>query len=97
MANKINLSVSKELKQKLEKKTKETGFKLVQEYIIFVLEQVIFEDRKNERDDIYTKEEEEVFATAIGNLPQKTEDEDNPYTEQDEEKLKKHLEERGYI
>jgi type II restriction/modification system DNA methylase subunit YeeA len=99
MANKMNLSISKELKQKLEKKTKETGFESIQQYITFVLEQVVLENRENERKEIYNKKEEAVFATAIVNQLQKTDEEEDedPYSEQEEARLKKHLEDRGYI
>ncbi len=100
MANKINLSISKELKQKLEKKTKETSFESIQQYITFVLEQVVFENEEDERKEIYTKDEEAEFATAIGNQIQKIdaeEEEVDPYTEREEAKLKKHLGDRGYI
>ena len=100
MTNKITLSISKELKQKLEEKTKETSFESIQQYITFVLEQVVLESSENERKKIYTKEEEAEFTKTIGNQLQKidtVEEAVDPYTEREEAKLKKHLEEKGYI
>ena len=47
MANKITLSISKELKQKSEEKIKETNFKSIREYILFMLDQMIFKNREN--------------------------------------------------
>ena len=99
MTEKIIISISKELKQKLEEKTKETSFESIQQYITFVLEQVISENRENERKEIYTKKEEAEFANSLGNQLQETdaEEEENPYTEQEEAKLKKHLKDKGYL
>ena len=100
MTNKINFSISKELKQKLEKKAKETSFESVQEYITFVLEQIVSESSENERKEIYTQKEEAEFAKTLGN-PQPEidilEEEVDPYTEREETKLKKHLRDRGYL
>ncbi len=98
MTTKINLSISEELKKELEKKTKETSFESVQQYITFVLEQIVLGNRENERKEIYTKKEEEQFAYTLGNQLQKIDvEEEEPYTEQEEEKLKKFLEDRGYL
>ena len=47
-----------ELKQKLEERIKQISFESLQEYITFVLEQVVSESRENDGTQIYTKEEE---------------------------------------
>ena len=96
MTKDIRLSISNELRKKLEKKIKEASFDSIEEYITFVLEQILSENKESEINDLYTKEEEAAFGSAIGNQPQEIEGED-PYSEKDEEKLKKHLEERGYL
>ena len=40
MVNKITLTIPKELKQKLEENMKGTNFESIQEYILFMLEQM---------------------------------------------------------
>lgn len=88
MANKITISISKELKQKLEKKIKQTNFKSIQDYILYILKQIVSDREINvnsKRERAYTKEEE---ADIRG--PQ-------PYTKEEEEALKKNLEDLGYL
>ena len=82
MTNKITISISKALKQKLEEKIKGTNFKSIQEYVAFVLEQVTSEIKAERQ--AHTKEEEKEL---IGN-PHTKEEEDiagSPaYTEKEE-------------
>ncbi len=85
MTNKITISISKALKQKLEEKIKGTNFKSIQEYVAFVLEQVTSEIKAERQ--THTKEEKEL----IGNLYTET------YTEKEEADLKKNLKDLGYI
>lgn len=87
MTDKINISIPKELKQKIEKRIKETNFKSIQEYILYILEQVVSENvRKKDFDrEIYSEDEEKSIRGP------------EPYTREEEEDLKKNLEDLGYI
>ena len=83
MTDKINLSIHEELEKKLKEKIKETNFKSLSEYILFILEQITSEIKTEEQG--YTKEEE---ADIAGNPA---------YSEEEEANLKKNLEDLGYI
>ncbi len=90
MENKLNLSLSKELKHKLEEKTKQTSFESIQEYITFVLEQVVSESSENDETQAYTKEEE-------ANIEGKSlDDEEELLSAMEEGELKKGLADLGY-
>ena len=56
-----------ELYSKIEEKVKATGFGSVDEYIIFVLEEVIKED-SNEEERALSKEEEEEIKKRLKKL-----------------------------
>ena len=92
MTNKITISISKGLKQKLEEKIKQTNFKSIQEYIVFVLEQVISEIETERQ--AYTEEEEKEL---VGNPNWKENKSIQAYTKEEEEDLKKNLKDLGYI
>jgi Arc/MetJ-type ribon-helix-helix transcriptional regulator len=91
MENKLNLSLSKELRNKLEEKAKQTSFESIQEYITFVLEQVVSESSENDKTQAYTKEEE---AYIEGRAP--GDEEEELLSAMEEEKLKKGLADLGY-
>ncbi|VVB82568.1 Uncharacterised protein [uncultured archaeon] len=84
METKINLKISKELKNKLEKKIKKTNFNSIEEYINYLLEQVLSDD-EDFGEAIYSeKEEKDIHG-------------DNTYSEEEEESLKKNLKDLGYL
>lgn len=88
MANKMTISIPKELKKKLEEKIKQTNFKSIQDYIIYILNQIVSDnesDTKPGRKQAYTKKEEADIRGP------------HAYTEEDEEALKKNLEDLGYL
>jgi hypothetical protein len=85
MADKADLLIPKELKKKLEKKAKETGFKSVGEYIIFILEQVVSDSTEDFGKQVYTEKEEKDIRGP------------NIFSADEEEALKKNLEDLGYI
>jgi len=95
MTDKINISIPKELKQKIEKKIKKTNFKSIQEYVLYILERIVSENtrEKNQRkNQIYTKEEE----TDIAGDPKMIKAL-QPYSSKEEKDLKKNLEDLGYL
>lgn len=83
MTEKIDLSISKELKQKLEEKIKETNFESLEAYINFILEQITSE---TETEVQAYSEKEEAEITSPG-----------AYSEEEETALKKNLEDLGYM
>ena len=84
MADKITINLPKDLKKRIEKRIKETNFKSIQEYISYILEQIVSEDFYLRR-EAYTEEEEKNIKG------------DDFYSEEDEETLKKNLEDMGYL
>ena len=85
MVDKITLPIPKELKRKLEDKIKETNFKSIQDYILYILEQMVGATISPNEEQIYTKEEEAAYHA-------------NPvYDEEEEAALKKKLAEMGYL
>ena len=60
----MEIKISKELTEKLEQRIKQTDFNSVQEYIVYVLEQMTStnEDSKTET---YSKEEEEALKRNL--------------------------------
>ncbi len=61
MVNKITLTIPKELKQKLEENMKGTNFESIQEYILFMLEQMTSKvitkrEKFNKEDQAYLKQ-----------------------------------------
>ena len=93
MTDKIILQIPKELKKKLEKRIKQTNFKSIQDYLLFVIEQIISDITTKQA---YTEEEEKDI---IG--PTKWEkghfEGTKGYTKEEEEELQKDLEEAGYM
>ncbi len=95
MTDKITISISKELEEKLEEKIKETNFKSIQDYILFILEQVVSDEGVNNEKIAYTKKEEKEIR---GDQSWYTEEERKQgYNEEEEESLKKHLDDLGYL
>lgn len=87
MENKIILKIPIELKEKLEKKIKETDFKSIQDYILYFLKQVVSDESSinSKKEQIYTEKEEAAFHT------------NQPYDGGEEAALKKKLTEMGYL
>lgn len=83
MTEKIDLEISDELKMKLDYKIKDTNFKSIQEYLLYILNQMFSEDLESL--EAYSKEEEQDIRGDEG------------YTREEEEDLKKTLDEMGYI
>jgi Arc/MetJ-type ribon-helix-helix transcriptional regulator len=105
MANKITITISNELKGKLEKRIKQTDFKSISDYMVYILNEIVSFEKTNtdfER-QAYTKEEEEDIAgdpDLLKSLQPHTEEEradTSIYSEEDEEALKKNLEDLGYL
>ena len=64
MAEENIITLSEELVKKLKSKLKETEFNSVQEYVKFILEQVVSEEDK----EGYSKEEEEAIKENLKDL-----------------------------
>ena len=93
MTNKITLSISKKLKQKLEERIKQTNFKSIPDYLLFVLEQMTSEIETKKQ--AYTKEEEAgVKGNSFGDEKNKKR---KGYNEEEEADMKKDLEDWGYM
>ncbi len=80
MTDKTTVSIPGKLKDKLKQKADETGFKSVQEYAVFILEQVL--------------ENEETSQTPIE--PKEKTSEEDLLSEMEEKELKKSLAKLGY-
>ena len=93
MTTKIIVSIPEELKQKLEERIKQTNFKSISDYLLFVLEQMTLKVETEKQ--AYTKEEE------TGIRGDEWLDEKNKkrkgYSEEEEADLSKTLEDMGYI
>ena len=63
-----NLKISEELKAKLEEKIKETEFNSLEEYINYILEQVVSSTKISEADQAYTEDEEEAMKERLKEL-----------------------------
>lgn len=91
--NKISINLPKELKEKIEKRIKDTNFKSVQDYLLYILKEIASEKNNNTESwtrQTYTADEEaDIKGPAIG--------ETSTYSEEDEEALKRNLEDLGYI
>ena len=68
MAEKINISISKELKKKIEEKIKQTNFESISEYVTFVLEQITSENKTYGNDETYSQEEEDALKKSLKDL-----------------------------
>lgn len=71
MENKINLSIPEDLRKKLEIKIKETNFKSIQDYILYILKQIVSEKKmeiSSSREQVYTKEEEDNIKKNLEDL-----------------------------
>ncbi len=95
MANKITISISKELNAKLKERIKETNFKSIQDYVLYILNQIISKEEigiKSERKQAYSAEEEKDIAGDEDMLKSL-----QPYSKEEELALKKDLDDMGYI
>ena len=93
MTTKITLQIPKELKQKLEERIKQTNFKSIQDYLLFILEQMTSEAGTERK--AYTEEEEagiggDLWGSQINSKRE-------GYSEEEEADLKQTLEDMGYI
>lgn len=89
MEDKITIPITKELRERLKEKLKETNFKSIQEYILYILEQMVSETEvkmNSEREKSNTGDEGETDIKK-----------GESYTKEDEAALKKNLEELGYL
>ena len=69
MEEKITISLSKDLMNKLTQKAKETGFNSVEEYISYVLNQVTSEKTGSiKKEQIYSEEEEKELKKTLGEM-----------------------------
>ena len=61
----INVKISEELKERLESKVKGTEFNSLEEYIKYILEKVTSEENNSNKEEAYTKEEEEAVKERL--------------------------------
>jgi len=67
MGEKISISVSPEIKKKLEAKSKESDFGSVQEYITYILSQVVSEENEDQAED-FDEEEAKIQERKLKEL-----------------------------
>ena len=60
-----DIQISKELKDKLEEKIKETEFDSLQEYVNYILGQVVSGVESSEGEKAYTEEEEDAMKERL--------------------------------
>lgn len=66
---KLNLSISDGLKKKLNKKIKETNFNSIEEYVLFMIEQMVGDIKMESSDSpAYTDEEETDLKKRLKEL-----------------------------
>lgn len=61
------VSIPDELYEKIEKNLEDFGFKTVDEYIVFVLEEVLKSDDSGEK-QVFSEEEEEMIKKRLRDL-----------------------------
>ena len=61
------VSIPNELYEKIEKNLEDFGFKTVDEYIVFVLEEVLKSDDSGE-EQVFSEEEEEMIKKRLRDL-----------------------------
>ena len=57
---KITISIPDNLKQKLEEKIKETDFKSIEDYILYLLKQMVSNDVADSKEKVTYSDEDEV-------------------------------------
>ena len=60
MTTKIIISIPDNLKQKLEEKIKETDFKSIEDYILYLLKQMVSNDVADSKEKVTYSDEDEV-------------------------------------
>ncbi|RMF54577.1 CopG family transcriptional regulator [Candidatus Woesearchaeota archaeon] len=70
MAGKVSVSIPKSLAEKIEKRVKDSDFKDIDEYVAYVLEQVIskIESEDNPKEEAYSAEDEEKVKERLRSL-----------------------------
>ena len=63
---KVNVPIPKSLYKKIEEEIKDSDFESVEEYVAFVLREVLSEDEEEEED--FSKEEEEQVKERLRSL-----------------------------
>lgn len=65
----ISINLPEEVYQKLEERVKKTNeFKSLEEYIVYVLKQVVEKLSEEEQEDVYSPEEEEEVKKRLKDL-----------------------------
>jgi hypothetical protein len=64
----MKINISEELKTRLEEKTKETEFDSLEEYVGYILKQVISDEGASETEQAYTDDEEEAMKERLKDL-----------------------------
>ena len=59
------ITIPKPLYAKIEKRIKDTGFSSVSSYVTYVLRQVISSLEEEDKDEVFTKEEEEEVKKRL--------------------------------
>jgi len=62
------VNIPDELYKTIEEKLEEFGFKTVDEYVVFVLEEVIKGDAEEGEEKVFSEEEEEVIKQRLRDL-----------------------------
>ena len=62
------VNIPDELYKAIEEKLEEFGFKTVDEYVVFVLEEVIKNDAGEGEEKVFSEEEEEVIKQRLRDL-----------------------------
>ena len=62
----ISISVPESLRAQLEGRVKKTGFNSVEEYIRFILEEVVREEKSDEEEDLSEEQEKKIEDNLKG-------------------------------
>ena len=68
--DKIAVNISKELYEQVKKRVKESGgeFKDVEEYVEFVLKEIVKDEEEEDKEQEYSKEDEEQIKQRLKSL-----------------------------
>lgn len=65
MKKKVKVSISHELYKRIKKRVEETGFKSVEEYIEYVLSEVLSDLKETKKEETFSKEDEEKVKDRL--------------------------------